>query len=464
MKGLLRVVAIAAVIAGLWLVWPQPAPPRNLLLIGIDTLRPDHTSVYGYERPTTPNLEALAARGVRFGDAMSHAPWTLPSVATVFTGLYPSEHGARIPGESKDLTNDVPVRLGPVASLPRILAERGLRTQAFSANAFTGYGIDAHFEDFAYAHAGADWITEKGIEFLRDRSGRPFFLYLHYADPHEHHTLVPEPYRSRFHSKEVVDAIDGRDGVSYRFIHDNFGFALYDAQTAFADAQIGRILRELDQLDLAAQTLVVVFSDHGEEFWEHAEEHRRYGEDPRGYYGIGHGQSLYQELLSVVWIMAGGPLPEGVVVRGPVGLRDLPATVLDVMGLAEGATLPGTSLVEAARRGEARETEVFSESIAYGREKKALRIGRWKYIHSLPGGSDELYDLARDPGETSNLAEAEPERTARMRGRVLEIVAALPADAADAAPEISAETRRNLQALGYLAGDEAGSSPATDSD
>ena len=445
---------LVLVVVGLgWFFWPPPMPPTNLLLIGIDTLRPDHASVYGYDQPTTPRLEALAARGVLFEEATSHAPWTLPSVSTVLTSLYPSQHGARVPGERKDLTDDVPVRLGDVETLARILQRHGKTTQAFVANAFTGYGIDDHFEDFSYAHVSADQISRDGVDFLRATREHPFFLYLHYTDPHEHHRLVPKPHRDRFVDASILETMGDREQADYRYIYDNFGPALYDAQTAFADEQIGVVLDELRQLDLANNTLVVVFSDHGEEFWEHADAHRLYGTDPRGIYGLGHGQSLYQELLSVVFLMAGGNLPEGRVVKGAVGLRDLAPTVLDAMGLPIGDTMEGASLLPAIASGQA-EREVFSESIAYGYEKKALRIGDWKYIVSLPDSVDELYDLSADPGESTNLAEKEPRRTAAMRRRVEEIVQTFPVEET-AAAEISPETRRNLQALGYLTDERA---------
>ncbi|MDG2303472.1 MAG: sulfatase [Candidatus Binatia bacterium] len=447
---------LVLVVLGLgWFFWPPPAPPTNLVLIGIDTLRPDHASVYGYDKPTTPRLEALAARGVLFEEATSHAPWTLPSVSTVLTSLYPSQHGARVPGDLKDLTDDVPVRLGDVETLAQILRRSGKVTQAFVANAFTGYGIDDHFEGFSYAHASADRISRDGVDFLRANREHPFFLYLHYTDPHEHHRLLPKEHRARFTDASVLEAMGDRDKAGYRYIYDNFGPALYDAQTSFADEQVGVVFDALQQLDLTGRTLVVVFSDHGEEFWEHADAHRRYGEDPRGIYGLGHGQSLYQELLSVVFLMAGGDLPAGQVVKGAVGLRDLAPTVLDVMGLPPGTTMEGTSLVPAITSGQAPEREVFSESIAYGYEKKAIRVGDWKYILSLPDSLDELYDLRADPGETTNLAASDPERTAAMRRRVEEIVAGFAPEEPTEPTGISEETRRNLQALGYLTDDRA---------
>lgn len=442
-----------------WLARPSKEPPRNLLLIGIDTLRPDHTSVYGYEKQTTPHLEGLAARGVVFADAMSHAPWTLPSVSSVLTSLYPSQHGAVLHGDERNLADDPPARLETEDSLVSILSRHGLRTRAVTANAFTGYGIDDQFDDFTLEHTTADHITDRGIHFLSKEHRKPFFLYLHYADPHEHHRLPPEAHRARFLAPEILREMGDREKEDYRYIHDNFGWAFYDAQTSFTDDQIGRLLRALREFGLEEDTLVVVYSDHGEELWEHQAEHHEYGTDPRGYYGIGHGQSLYQELLSVVLILAGGDLPSGRVVRGPVGLRDLAPTILDVMGIPPAKAMEGKSLLPVVAAGTS-EDEVFSESIAYGHEKKALRRGRWKYIRSLPGPKEELYDLVDDPGEKTNLAAEQAERTAEMRARVDEIVQGFP-EAATQAPELDDQTRRSLQALGYLTGGgEDGEAPA----
>lgn len=438
---------------------PRPPVPVNLLLVCIDTLRPDHTSAHGYERKTTPNLDALARTGVRFADATSHAPWTLPSVASLLTSQYPSQHGAAIGGALRNLQNDIPTELGTTATLPSILRRHGRRAHAITANAFVGYGVDAQFDDFTYAHETAERVTTKALHFLRRHQDEPFFLYLHYTDPHEHHTLPPRRYRRRYVDGEVVDVMREKKRSSYQFIHDNFGFALYDGQIEFVDAQIGRVLEKLDQLRLRQSTLVVVFSDHGEEFWEHEAEHRRYGTDPRGYYGIGHGQSLYQELLSVVLILAGGNLPEGIVVEGAVGLRDVPVTILELMNLPRGDEMKGTSLVPDIQAGRAREREVYSEAIAYGYEKKSLRRGHWKYIYSLPGESNELYDLDTDPRETRNVAGQHPDTTEAMRARVFEIMAENSDTKQTKTPSISEEMRRNLQALGYLTDSPRGLEP-----
>lgn len=443
------------------IVWPLAfPPPRNLLLIGIDTLRPDHTSLYGYAKPTTPNLETLAARGVTFGEATSHAPWTLPSVSTLLTSRYPSQHGAILSGEQRNLSKQPPAKLVAADSLVSVLSEQGLQTRAISANAFTAYGIDDLFDEFTYDHMTADEVTELGLKFLQEDVDpeRPFFLYLHYADPHEHHRLPPAEHRARFLSPEILAEMGDRDQESYEYIHEKFGWAFYDAQTAFADDQIGRVLEELQKRKLDEDTLVVVFSDHGEELWEHAPQHRKYGTDPRGYYGIGHGQSLYQEMIAVVLLMAGGSLPEGSMVRGPIGLRDVAPTILDLMGFSQPPSMEGSSLAWTAWLGRS-EDEVFSESIAYGHEKKSLRQGRWKYIRSWPGPKEELYDLEQDPGETKNLAATETDRTTAMRERVIEIVADFPETAAKE-PEIDDDTRRNLQALGYLT--DEGAPPSAD--
>lgn len=449
MKKLLAAALVCAVAATVWFVWPRP--PRNLLLIGLDTLRPDHTSVYGYEKRTTPRLEDLASSGVRFADATSHAPWTLPSVSSVLTSQYPSQHGAQLSGDRRNLDKEPPHELADAESLFQILKRHGHRTQAFVANAFTGYGIDDHFDEFSYSFASADFITDAGIEFLRENRRRPFALYLHYNDPHEHHRLVPARYRAQFTDASVLEAFGDLEERNYRRLYDQFGFALYDAQTAFMDDQVGAVLDEIRALGLWDDTVIVVFSDHGEEFWEHKKQHREFGEDPRGIYGLGHGQSLYQELLSAVLLMGGGGLPEGVVVEGPVGHRDIAPTVLDLMELPVGERMTGQSLRPSVATGTASDNEVYSEGIAYGWEKKALRRGDWKFIRSLPGPKEELFDLATDPGETTNLVEHEVERAAAMRARVLEIVEATGGSSAQvAAPEISDETRKNLQALGYL--------------
>ena len=296
----LCVVVAATTFVGYRFLRKSSPKPVNVVLIGIDTLRADHVSCYGYKKNETPNLDEAAREGVRFARCVSQAPWTLPSFATVFTSLYPSQHGAQINRELRDLSKNIPNKLRDKVTLTRILKENGMITRGIASNPFTGYGIDQDFQKFDFFWKGAHEITDAGIDFIKNKGQNPFFLYLHYNDPHEYNKLVPEPYTEQFTPKEVIERFRSPGFSIVQFsltLLDTFDFKspasetevgkfllnMYDAQVSFADAQIGRFLGELKKQNLWENTLVVILSDHGEEGMEHYLQEKEFGFDPRGY-------------------------------------------------------------------------------------------------------------------------------------------------------------------------------------
>jgi arylsulfatase A-like enzyme len=451
----LLLATVSTLLAVLGIALPERSnlpEPVNVVLIAIDTLRADHVGAYGYGKGTTPVLDRAAREGVLFESCSSQAPWTLPSFASVFTSLYPSQHGAQINKELRNLAVDVPRRLRGFTTLTSLLRAKGLRAEAFVSNPFTGFGIDADFDSFTYHWGGANEVTDAGLAFLEKEGRDPFFLFLHYNDPHDHHKILPAPFTERFTPPRTFALLDGQDTFGYEYAHQHFGFDLYDARVSFADFEIGRVLDRLKSLGLWRTTLVVIISDHGEAFWEHAREHRELGFDPRGYYGIGHGQSLYQDLLNVVLIMGGGVVPNGQRVSGTVRLIDVMPTILDYMHVRTTTHMEGSSLRAAIRSGHADGLPAYSEGIAYGYEKKALRLGRWKYILSSYHHMEELFDLSRDPHEHVNLTESARGQARIMRDRIRPFLrkGGEEAFAAEAQEPIDEELLRRLQSLGYL--------------
>jgi len=426
-----------------------PGEPPNVLWVTIDTLRADRLSSYGYDRPTTPAIDRLAAEGVRFERAYATAPWTLPSVVSMLTGRLPSAHGV--------------FRLHRVlppgaASLPRTLERAGYATAAVVSNPLLGAktGLDRHFERLDESEAGdLEHVSTPGVvaaargmleQLARD--GRPFFLFAHFFDPH---------YRYHRHAgiglaPERGDSITGAE--SYEALRDRADElsggdrallgGLYDEEVRFTDDGVDALVGALDALGLADRTLVVLTADHGEELLE------------RGWFG--HTVTLYDELVRVPLVVRGPGIAPRRTAAEPVSLVELGPAVLELVGLAPPGAEPTrlAALVrgEPAPRGAPIVCEVDYEDARERQpttRKVALVRGDYKLIRDDLAGTVELYDLARDPLERVDLA-------ARDAARARELAAALARELArsrrDAAGplerELSAEELSELGDLGYV--------------
>jgi len=423
--------------------------PPNLVLITLDTTRRDHLSAYGYERLTSPNLARFAEQGVRFDLAYSASATTSPSHATLFTSLHPLSHGVVKNG----------LVLGPAqVTLAERLHERGYSTGAVVSSAVLAarlgwsQGFDSWQDSFDPSRASvrrsggtsdegfdarADETTERAIEWLDHQRapGRPFFLFVHYFDPHS-------PYDPPAEFAERLPPI-GTDRLSQQI-------ALYDAEIAYTDEQLARLLAALDRLGLEDDTLVAITADHGEGLMQHGHAE--------------HGVHIYEEQVRVPLLLRWpGRLPAGRVIEAPVPSIDVAPTLLELLGAAPGpdAGLQGQSLVPLLDgRGEVNgERPIFlfrrhyepgqERGIAVNGVKHGIRLGDWKYIVGPEEGTRELFNLARDPRERENLIEAEPERASELAARLDRRLAgsARPLVAPDA---ISPEERERLRALGYV--------------
>lgn len=404
---------------------PQTGRP-NVLLLVLDTVRRFNMSSYGYPRATTPGFTALAERGVLFEDAVSTAPWTLPSHASIMTGRWAHEMSASwsIPLDDRDST------------LAEALATRGYRTAGFVANiSYAGRysGIARGFSHFdgvritatqiARSAAFTSWLSSRHwvrglfrpfyknmdrksasevdgafLEWLDRGESRPFFAFLNYFDAHDPY-LPQAPFDTAF-TEPPYPALPppvhpgGHQDATPRSQRE------YDQAIAYLDHEIGNLLRALDQRGLLANTLVVITSDHGEEFGEH------------GMYG--HGHTLYLPGLAVPLIMVlPERVPAGVRVPGFVSLRDLPATVMEITNGTGDTPFPGRSLARFWREGSgSQDTALVETRLARGRpDWDATSLGdlqgtlhdRLAFIRNADLAS-ELYALDLDPDQTRNLA------------------------------------------------------------
>jgi arylsulfatase A-like enzyme/Flp pilus assembly protein TadD len=411
--------------------------PPNLLLITLDTTRADHLGCYGARDALTPALDALAARGTVFDRAYTASPLTLPSHTTIMTGLEPPEHGLRVNGTSR-LASDVP-------TLAEILAGRGYRTGAFVA-AFVlnhQFGLDRGFATYDDDLSGArkqtvserlsvyrpgDRVVDAALAWLERTAtaGAPFFAWVHLYDPHK-----PD-YPN--------DALSGT-----RFA----GVASYDAEIAFTDRQVGRLLDFLDRHGLRDQTLVVAVADHGEGLGDHGEEE--------------HGYLLNEEVLHVPLIMAlPGVVRAGQHVGAMVSSIDVLPTALDLLGVDHPRRGRGRSLRPALAGGDIPSMASYAETdlpyTVFGWSPlRGLTTDGWRYVRTK---RPELYDRATDRDELRNLFSEEPTVAAGLE-RELTALEHTFADASAPPLTLDADARRRLEALGYLESAAPAAAPAS---
>ena len=413
-----------------------PSARPNVLLMTLDTVRAGNMSLYGYPRDTTPALVRFSQRGVAFDRAFATAPWTLPSHASLFTGRWPHELSA-------DATSPLD---GAFPTLAEYLGKQGYATAGFAANlgycslaSGLGRGFD-HYEDYPRSwgqlvssstllrtiannftlrrvvsndqhlnRVSAAELNSRVLRWLTQHGDSPFFVFMNYFDAHEPY-LPPPDFDSRFGPARprgrysplhhwLWDASVGHRAMAREEIREEQD--AYDGALAYLDDQIGRLLMELDRRRMLDNTLVVITSDHGEEFGEHDL--------------FDHGYSLYRQALQVpLLIVKPGRVAAGRRVGEVVSLRDIPATVLDVLGFDPGAPFPGESLASFwSEEGDNRERLVIAEvERARGQpewfpaSKGSMSALVHRGVHYIRNGdgTEELYDLARDPAENSDVA------------------------------------------------------------
>jgi len=386
----------------------------NVLLITLDTTRADRLGCYGYSRAVTPALDALARRGTLFENALAQVPMTLPSHATLLTGRYPRELGIRL-NEQAALAPDLP-------TLASVFKGQGYRTGAFVA-AFvldSRYGLDRGFDVYdddvgeGVLMRRANAVTDRALAWLRDAQREPFFVWIHYFDPHKPYE-PPEAFR----------------GV---------GADPYDGEIAFVDTEIERLTKWLETQRLTDRTLVVVAGDHGESLGEHGEH--------------GHAMFLYQTNLRVPLILAHPRLGKrGARVAEVVELTDVFPTILDLFGWRTPEGLLSRSLAPALRGQALEPRESYAESHyvrhTYGwAEQRSLTGGHWKYISST---RPELYELVSDPAEEKNLIGEQEKVASAMRRGLLARYQMMRAGQAIEVP-LDEDARRRLESLGYVSG------------
>jgi arylsulfatase A-like enzyme len=461
-----RAVGEARAAAGL----PSPPPgARNVVLIVWDTVRASYTSLHGYQRDTTPHLAEWARKGVRYDLALAPAPWTFPSHSTFFTGQWPF----RLNSQWKYTLDAAD------PTLAEYLSSRGYQTAGFVANTdCCNYetGLDrgfAHYEDYATTPrsllgrtVAGKWILENLLSFGdhydkkwiglqsrgareingafldwlgRRRPDRPFFAFLNYFDAHAPY-IAPAGQQGRFGIRPTTPG-DYRILADFVTMDKNriskrdvwLARDCYHDCIAFLDSQLGRLLDELQGQGLLEKTDVIITSDHGEEFGEHL--------------FFGHSRNTNLDAIGVPLVILSPRAPGGRVVSSPVSLRDLPATVVDLLGLSAGSPFPGRSLtaywgpgtgpfpgITSPALTEQAEAAAFQSRPSPGREHPGFQMslvasGHHYIRHGM--GLEQLYDLRVDPSERVNLMASYhgDQRVGAFRRMLLEVLTDNPGSA-----------------------------------
>ncbi len=404
---------------------PKMERPAAIILITLDTTRADHLGCYGYAAAVTPNLDAFAKEAVRFDQAMSAVPTTLPSHSTMFTGQVPAVHGVRYNGmftlgaasvTIAERLHDAGFATGAVPAAYPVYAKSGL-----------AQGFDTYLDLFsepgnehlpAESERPASDVTKLGLETIRGMKGKPFFVWLHYYDAHY-------PYKPPF---------------PFSASHREHP---YDGEIAYVDTQLGELFKALRADGMWDRVAIVIAGDHGEGLYEHGERM--------------HSQLAYQSTLRVPLLIKAPGVKAGTVIREPVTLADIGPTIADLAGLPAAPGLDGISLRESLRGKDPPRRALYFETLSgalnFGWSPiEGLRRGKWKLIRST---DPELYDLEADPGEQNNLITTEATQVADLTALLDRDIsrwtkAGTPAQTTTAPIDPLALSR--LASLGYIGG------------
>ncbi|HSF16765.1 MAG TPA: sulfatase [Vicinamibacteria bacterium] len=424
-----------------------PRPRPNIVLITIDTVRADHLGSYGSSRPSSPSIDQMAESGLLFERALSPAPWTLPSMASLHTSLYPTEHGAI--GAHTPLPDDA-------TTVAESLQSVGYETMAFVTHIFVSrrYGLDQGFRTFDESLVGghetvtSEQLTMSALQYLSRMGREPFFLWVHYFDPHFSYIrhrefgfveLDASPERFSYEDLLAAEPSLRDDSVPDPFSVETVK-AIYDEEIAFTDAAIGRLLDGIERLNLARPVVNILTSDHGEYFME------------RGRFG--HGRDVYDELLHVPLIIS-GDIDETIKGHRFPGAVEMASIAHTIANLAQVDDNPfrGEDLLAIEDR--EHRPPIFSFGCyAWGNDGRKIMVESegWKLIQPVDDDRFELYDLGRDPRELDNLWH---EETATSRAEEKMLLAALDEFAArrkrsPSTIDLTPEEIRRLEALGYV--------------
>jgi choline-sulfatase len=395
----------------------------NVLIIAIDALQATHVSYYGYERETTPTIDSIAKNGTTFKNAYSTAPWTVPSYMSIFTGLFPSEHKVvnkytEFTKEKQTITKLEDVSPN-VITLAEELHSHGYKTAGFTGdagvNSIFGYGKGFDTYENNDKFGSIEVSSRQALEWLKSNSKEKFFLFLHGYDAHGQFKL-PENYQGKFMTDFTYDGPykgtpeeqgalreEGlvKGTLDLTDADKEFWRRWYDSKIFDADARFAQFWKEFEAMGLTKNTLVIVLSDHGTEFFEHNR--------------IDHGPTLYNELTHIPLIITGPNIPKDKKLDAQVSLIDIAPTILSYIGITPSkpyaTQLKGENLLplieEKTNTGHTTYTETDYRNYTH---KRAIQTtDGMKLIMTMETGERELYNLNKDPKEQTDISQEFPQ-------------------------------------------------------
>ena len=427
----------------------------NVLVVSLDSVAACHLGCYGYGRPTSPNLDRLAERGIFFENTRTQANWTKPALASLLTSLYPSVHRTDSQGETGDRVDQAARQKANVLderfrTAAQDFQDAGYATAAVSNGGYTHscFGWARGFDYYENRGGGLKSCQYRLLRWILQQPAKPFFAWIHAWDAHFPYLDRP-PYNRLFVNRRSDFVLNsatrheinqGRQAMEITALE--FQRGLFDGAINYLDKQIGSLLHELERLDLLANTLLVITADHGEAFLEHQ--------------FVEHTECLYDEVLRVPLIFTGPGLNLGRRIREQVRSIDIMPTLLDLCGLSPKSEIQGTSLVNRIQGKPSGDSLAVSET-ERGGGQTALCDGRFKMIVRKSDHRVELYDLEHDPGEKQDLAAGCPELKTIMEAQLVSWESQTMAcaqrywqEASEQSVELDAEVVGRLTDLGYL--------------
>ena len=397
----------------------------NVIIIGVDTLRADHVHSLGYGLNTTPTIDALAAKGYTFSNAIAPASWTVPSFMSVMTGVYPSVHKVinkfTVFTPTEETLSNLKALAPTVVTLAEVMKGAGYATGGFTGDAGVsgkfGYaqGFDVYTDEKTFG--GFENSDQHALAWLDSLSkGQKFFMFFHGYDLHGQfplgeQTFVPQNYQGSYTGSPAEEArlreaqLSGPITLTAQDV--DFWKGVYDSKIRSADDQLKNFLSQLESRGLLKNTIVVVVADHGEEYYEHG--------------GFDHGHALYDELIHVPLIIAVPNTLGGTTITGQVSTMDLGPALLSMLGVTAPAayasqTAGRPNLLSYLKNPDKAGYTVYSETDYRDfTHKRAIRTADgWKYILTLESGMEELYNVATDTEEKNNLAK-DPAAAAKLK-------------------------------------------------
>jgi len=418
----------------------------NIVLITIDALRADHLSCYGYERKTTPNIDRIAEQGILFKNVIAPSSWTVPSMASLFTSVYPSNHRVTEsifykPAEEKHILSK------ELTTLTEILKANGYTTFGVSSNVNLdekrgfkrGFDYFKHLKKLSIAP-----LVNKSVCLWEDeiKNSNKFFLWVHYIDPHFPY-YAKNPWIEQYTTKELILKLNSQKKLSLKKLMPALKqnprllaslIAHYDSEINFVDNHIGELIQ---RFELSKNTFIIITADHGEEFLEH--DH------------LAHGHNLYKETIHIPLIAKLPYNTKKEMVERHVNLVDIMPSILQILNIKQPEQTLGKSFWPKEKLLKTNTFDYSYSELDLENSLKSIITPKWKYIYDYVDKTEYLYHIKSDSCEQNNLVDTKTAQLDKLREHLFQWVSASKQYPKKIRPvQISPEEKEKLKELGYI--------------